>query len=125
MRKPRRTACASFVIVTLASYGLHAQVGYERLLNAAREPRNWLMYSGGYFSNRYSGLTQITPANVKNLELKWMYQAAVAGGWQVTPLVVDGIMYFRQRPNDVLALDGKTGRVFWIYGHTLGANQNV
>ena len=47
----------------------------DRLLNAAKEPQNWLTYSGGYFSNRYSQLTQITPANVKNLELKWMYQA--------------------------------------------------
>ena len=88
-------------------------------LNAASEPQNWLIYSGGYFSNRYSPLTQITPANVKNLELKWMYQAAVAGAWQTTPLVVDGVMYLTQRPNDVVALDAKTGRVFWIYRHTL------
>jgi alcohol dehydrogenase (cytochrome c) len=105
--------------------GTAGQVGADRLLNAAKEPRNWLIYSGGYFSNRYSGLTQITPANVKNLEMKWMYQAAVAGGWQVTPLVVDGIMYFTQRPNDVVALDAKTGRVFWIYRHTLAPNQIV
>ncbi len=57
----------------------HAQVGPDRLVNAAKEARNWLIYSGGYFSQRHSGLTQITPANAKNLELKWMYQAAVAG----------------------------------------------
>ncbi len=38
-----------------------------------------------------------------------MYQAAVAGTWQTTPLVVDGIMYLTQRPNDVVALDAKTG----------------
>jgi alcohol dehydrogenase (cytochrome c) len=127
MSKPRRTLGAWFVIsiITLASYGLHAQVAYDHLLNAAREPRNWLTYSGGYFSNRYSGLTQITPANVKHLEMKWMYQAAVAGGWQVTPLVVDGVMYLTQRPNDVLALDARTGRVFWIYRHTLAPNQIV
>jgi glucose dehydrogenase len=37
------------------------------------------VYSGGYFSNRHSLLTQITPANAGRLELKWMYQAAVAG----------------------------------------------
>ena len=60
--------------VALVSFTLHAQVGYDRLLNAAKEPRNWLTYSGGYFSNRYSLLTQIGPANVKNLELKWMYR---------------------------------------------------
>src|ERR671932_1347282 len=123
-----RRATAAFLMILLiaaASYRAQAQVGYDRLVNAAKEARNWLTYSGGYFSNRYSGLTQITPANVKDLELKWMYQAAVAGGWQATPLVVDGIMYVTQRPNDVVALDAKTGRVFWIYRHTLAPNQIV
>ena len=42
----------------------------------------------------------------------------VAGNWQTTPLVVDGIMYLTQRPNDVVALDAATGRVFWIYRYT-------
>ena len=32
-----------------------------------------------------------------------------SGSWQATPLVVDGIMYLTQRPNDVVALDAKTG----------------
>src|SRR6267378_92835 len=116
----RRTGVWLAVLVTVAATcRVQAQVGSDRLLNAAREARNWLMYSGGYFSHRYSTLTQITPANARNLELKWMYQAAVAGLWQTTPLVVDGVMYLTQRQNDVLALDAKTGRVFWIYRHTL------
>ena len=34
------------------------------------------------------------------------------------PAVVDGIMYLTQRPNDVIALDATTGRVFWTYRHT-------
>ena len=91
----------------------------ERLLNAAKEPQNWLTYSGGYFSQRYSPLTQITPANVEEPRAaSGCYQAPVAGAWQSTPLVVDGIMYLTQRPNDVVALDAKTGRVFWIYRYT-------
>jgi glucose dehydrogenase len=47
-----------------------------------------------------------------------VYQAPVAGNWQTTPLVVDGMMYITQRPNDVGALDPLTGRVFWIYRYT-------
>src|SRR4029077_4855249 len=70
-------------------------------------------------STRFSQLSQITPANVKNLELKWMYQGATVGAWQTSPLVVDGIMYLTQRPNEVVALDARTGRVFWIYRYTL------
>ena len=117
----RRTTGAWLIVLSIAAMAsrTHAQVGPDRLVNAAKEARNWLIYSGGYFSQRHSGLTQITPANAKNLELKWMYQAAVAGNWQTTPLVVDGVMYLTQRLNDVVALDAKTGRVFWIYRHTL------
>ena len=117
MTMTRRTlgAALALLLTALVSFRLHAQVGSDRVQNAAREPQNWLMYSGGYFSNRYSNLAKITPANAKNLELAWMYQAAVAGAWQTTPLVVDGIMYVTQRPNDVVALDARTGRVFWIY----------
>jgi alcohol dehydrogenase (cytochrome c) len=123
MNRRKATVCALLTVVT--SLTLRAQVTPDRLANAAREARNWLMYSGGYFSNRYSALAQITPANAKNLELKWMYQAAVAGAWQTTPLVVDGVMYLTQRPNDVVALDARTGRVFWIYRHQLDPTQIV
>ena len=49
---------------------LPAQVTYERLLNAEKEPQNWLTYSGTYSSHRYSELSHITTANVKDLELK-------------------------------------------------------
>ena len=97
--------------------GLSAQVSFERLLEAATEPENWLTYSGSYFSQRYSTLSQVTPANVDNLTLQWVYQTPVVGPWQATPLVVDGVMYLTQRPNDVVALDARTGRVYWVYSH--------
>jgi alcohol dehydrogenase (cytochrome c) len=90
-------------------------VSVERLSAAANEPHNWLTYSGTYFSQRYSLLDQINPSNARNLEQKWIYQASALGAWQATPLVVDGIMYVSQRPNDVVALDARTGRAFWIY----------
>jgi len=101
----------------LAAGSLAAQntVTPQRLLEASKEPGNWLTYSGDYSSHRYSGLAKITPANVKGLGLAWVYQSPVAGSWEATPLVVDGVMYITQRPNDVVALDAATGRVFWSY----------
>ena len=127
LRSPERLALRRALVCVLAvtSCSVFAQVNSDRLVNATREPGNWLIYSGNYASTRHSPLTQITPANVKNLELKWMYQAAVAGGWQTTPLVVDGIMYVTQRPNDVVALDARTGRVFWIYRYPAAPNPVV
>jgi alcohol dehydrogenase (cytochrome c) len=112
-----------------ATFALHGQaspdVSYRRLLNAAKEPQNWLTYSGTYLSQRFSLLDQITPSNARNLEHKWVYQASVSGPWQATPLVVDGIMYVSQRPNDVVALDAKTGRVFWIYRYVPATDQKA
>ena len=70
-------------------------------------------------------LRQITVDNVKNLEQKWLYQAPVAGPWQATPLVVDGTMYVTQRPNDIVALDAKTGRAFWVYRHNTSPDQKA
>ena len=117
-QKRRFVAACVAVLLCLVSLRLHGQVTAQRLTNAANEPQNWLTYSGGYFSQRYSQLDHITPANVKNLKLQWVYQAPVAGNWQTTPLVVDGMMYITQRLNDVVALDAATGRAFWIYRYT-------
>ena len=44
-----------------------AQVSYDRILNSAREPGNWLTYSGNYQGHRFSPLKQLTPGNVAGL----------------------------------------------------------
>src|ERR1700728_4712884 len=105
------------LIFALLTGPLQAQVSYERLLHADKEPQNWLTYSGGYASNRYSELTKITPENVKDLSLKWVYQSRSLEKHEVTPLVVDGVMYTIQSPNDVVALDAATGKSLWTHAH--------
>ncbi len=109
----------------LTSHHLHAQVSYERILRADEEPHNWLTYSGTYSGQRYSALNDITPENVSNLESKWVLQDQVFGTWQSNPLVVDGVMYLTERPNDVMAVDAKTGRVFWLYRYTPSKDAKV
>jgi alcohol dehydrogenase (cytochrome c) len=112
-----RSATILLFVALLAPHPLHAQVTYERLLQASGEPQNWLTYSGNYSSHRHSALGQIDLNNVKNLELKWVFQAQSLQKFETTPLVVNGIMYLTQSPNDVVALDAKSGRAFWIYSY--------
>lgn len=107
-------ARALFLILLLAG-SLEAQVSFERILRANQEPHNWLTYSGTTLSQRHSPLAEITPENVKNLELQWIFQARSLEKYEATPLVVDGILYTIQNPNEVVALDAATGRIFWIY----------
>ncbi|HEY5082986.1 MAG TPA: PQQ-binding-like beta-propeller repeat protein, partial [Rhizomicrobium sp.] len=92
-----------------------AQITSQRIEHAASEPQNWITYGGTYANQRYSTLTQINQGNVKNLEQQWIVQNQVPGAWESGPLVVDGIMYVTQRQNDVMALDAKTGKLFWTY----------
>src|SRR6516164_8581419 len=90
-------------------------ITFERIQNSNREPQNWLTYSGNNMGQRYSLLTQITPQNAKNLELAWLWQARSVEKFEATSIVVDGILYTVQAPNDVVALDAKTGRPIWTY----------
>ena len=101
----------------LAAGTLSAQVSFDRILRAGQEPQNWLSYSGGVESQRYSALNEIKPENVKNLELKWVFQSRSTEKFEATALVVDGVLYTVQAPNDVVAIDAATGRVFWIYSY--------
>ena len=112
------------ILALLATVAAQAQqVTFDRILHADREPQNWLTYSGSLFSHRHSLLTQITPSNVKNLELQWVFQtrgpAEPVEKFEATPLVVDGVMYTVLAPNHVVALDAATGRMFWMYSPRL------
>jgi alcohol dehydrogenase (cytochrome c) len=111
----RRSALPLLLAAASIPATITAQVTVDRLRNAASEPQNWLTYSGTYQSHRHTTLAQVTTANVKDLELKWVFQAQSLQSFLATPLVVDGVMYLTQAPNDIVALDAKTGKVFWTY----------
>jgi alcohol dehydrogenase (cytochrome c) len=104
------------MLIVLLYAAAPAEVTYDRLLHADREPHNWLTYSGTYASHRYSSLSQINRTNVKYLQLKWTYHPIVQKNSQIkmenTPLVVDGIVYTGTAV-EAVALDAVTGRQYW------------
>ena len=93
-------------------------ISFDRILHADREQQNWLTYSGNVLGHRFSPLTQINSSNVKNLELAWLWQAQSQEKFEATPLVVDGVLFTVQAPNDVVAIHAVTGRVIWTYAYT-------
>jgi alcohol dehydrogenase (cytochrome c) len=113
-----RALLFALALMLAPAAGRAAEVTAQRIEKASAEPQNWLTYGGTYSSQRYSELTGITPANVGKLKSQWVLQDNVIGVWQSNPLVVDGVMYVTQRPNDVIALDAATGKVFWQYRYT-------
>jgi len=96
-----------------------AQLSYERIRDAHKEPGNWLTYSGNYSGHRYTGLDQVRRDNVARLKLAWVHQARATEPFQTSPVVVDGVMYITEPPNIVKALDLRSNRALWTYQRTI------
>jgi alcohol dehydrogenase (cytochrome c) len=126
----RRLVLTAACAVTISGFSMSAQqqpavsrpVTFQDLLAAGSDPTRWLMFGGEYAGYRHSRLTQITPQNVANLRLQWLFQSqlpATGRGWEATPLVLDGVMYVTGNFNTAWALDARTGRPIWSYRRTL------
>jgi alcohol dehydrogenase (cytochrome c) len=87
---------------------------YARLA-ASPDPKNWLTYWGGYNGHHFSALTQITPANVAGLQMRFAAPMLGERPLEATPIVVDGVMYVSGSPGDVAAFDAKSGLQIWSY----------
>jgi len=74
--------------------------------------RDWPSYDGSDTGNRYSSLEQINKTNVKHLAPAWIFPVPGAPRLEVTPVVVDGVMYITGA-NEAYALDATTGRQIW------------
>ena len=101
-----------------------ATSAFDRILSADKEPQNWLTYSGGYASQRYSLLHEITHDNVKDLTLKWVWRPRYLDKMESTPLVVDGVLYTVQN-SEVVALDAATGRSYWTFRYRVPPESNA
>jgi alcohol dehydrogenase (cytochrome c) len=90
----------------------------DKDLNASPVAANWPSYNGDYTGRRYSGLNQITSGNVNQLRAQWVFHAPNTGRLEVTPVVVNGVM-FLTASNDAYALDAQTGRILWRHAYPI------
>ena len=74
----------------------------------------WPTYNGDPGGNRYTTLSQIDKTTLARLAPRWMFSFSGGGQLQVTPIVVDGVMYVTA-PNECYALDAGSGREIWHY----------
>ena len=99
------TAISAALLACGGAYA--ADVDSNRLLNADKEPGNWMSYHGSYKSWHYSALDQINAGNVGKLREAWSHVASRANrGLQGMPLAIDGILYYSSPYNQIYALDG-------------------
>jgi alcohol dehydrogenase (cytochrome c) len=113
------SALVGSLALPIATLANAAEVTFERLVNADREPQNWLMNHRTYDAQRYSPVARITRSNVKNLRLAY---AVALGGTSVnenlesTPLAEDGFLYIVDQWGALYKIDGRSGeagRILW------------
>lgn len=78
----------------------------------------WLHYGNSIAGTRFSPLTQITSANVADLDVAWTYRtgATVSGmGFEATPIMVEDALYLCTPNNITIALDAETGQERWRF----------
>ena len=100
---------ASAAVLAVAP-ALAADVTPDRLVNADREPGNWLMNHRTYDAQRYSPLDKINTANVKNLKLAYAVAlggTAVNENLEATPLAEDGFLYVTDQWGVLYKIDAR------------------
>src|SRR6202049_397116 len=103
----------------LAAPVLAAEVTSDRLVNADKEPQNWLMNHRTYDGQRFSPLARLNKGNVKGLRLAYAVPLGGLGGneWnEATPLVENGILYTTDSWGVLYKIDGTSGtggRIVW------------
>src|SRR5262245_32322357 len=117
-------------VVFLSAVGalllLLAVVGTAQKSNSRSADADWPMFNRDLAGTRFSPLTQINTANVTKLTEAWSYKLRPHDGkpltgqsanemfQEITPIVVNGIMYL-PAANRVVALEPETGKEIWSY----------
>ncbi|HEX7080173.1 MAG TPA: PQQ-binding-like beta-propeller repeat protein [Gammaproteobacteria bacterium] len=119
MPRSRRGLWIEALAVVTASWS--AAAAAQRVSGDAGD---WPMYNRDLAGTRHSPLTEITPSNVATLQQAWSFRlgehptaGSISGGSELTPVVVDGVMY-ATTPDAVVAIEAHTGREIWR--HSLG-----
>lgn len=94
---------------------------------------DWPAYARSWYGDKYSPLTQITPANAGALKVAWSYRTGDMKGpgdpdettYEVTPLKVGNAVYLCTPHNIVIALEPETGRQLWRFDPHVQASQHM
>ena len=96
----------------------------------------WPAYGNDAGGMRFSPLSQINPANVKQLTVAWTFRtgeldhykgtdAAEKAAFEATPIMVDGALIFTTPTSRVFAIDAATGQKKWAYDPDVYLRQDL
>ena len=73
-----------------------------------------------YAQTRFHPANQITTANVKKLNVAWIFQTDMRESMETSPIIVNGVMYVTTSFDHLYALNAQTGEQLWHYKHEMG-----
>ncbi len=116
---PVRSTQFSFLISKCAIALLCCAFTIEPLV---AQTLNWPYYGNDVYNSRFQNIDQINPSNVAQLKPAWTFHTGVLGdpnmSMEMTPIVVDGMMFITTGDDDVFALNPTTGKQIWHYAPT-------
>lgn len=128
VRTSRRLAIAAGLAgLILAGFLISQRISHSETeaapLAAALSETDWPSFANGNDGMRFAQPTQITPANVRNLEVAWIYRTGEdphnlanprnLPAFEATPLKIGDMLYLCTPRNQVIALDAETGKERW------------
>ena len=114
-----RAALLATTVLATAAPCWAADVTTDRLINADKEPQNWLMNHRTYDGQRFSPLSRINKDTVKNLKLAYAVPLGGTAGnesVEATALAENGFLYITDGWGVLYKIDGTSGdagRVVW------------
>jgi quinohemoprotein ethanol dehydrogenase len=83
---------------------------------------NWPYNGGDLYNSRFADIDQINLSNVSQLKTVWTFHTGLLSdpnmSMEMTPLVINGVMYITTGDDDVFALNPTTGVQIWHYAPT-------
>jgi len=117
-----------FVLFIAGMFSAHDVIRNEAALTkgtinkvTAATGNDWPAFGRSLHATRYAPFDQITPDNIKNLQVAWTVRTGfIADQWQelqdqTTPIHVDGVLYHCAPAGQISAVDGVTGKVKWQF----------
>lgn len=116
---------AGFLLIVISACSQKPELQQQTESNFVNTGQ-WANYGNDPGGMRYSPIKQINTDNVKNLKQVWSYQSgelktyegtniASKAAFEVTPLMINGVLYFSTPTNRVIAIDAATGKEIWVY----------
>nr|WP_222914956.1 PQQ-binding-like beta-propeller repeat protein [Natrinema sp. SYSU A 869] len=98
----------------------------EDLVETSEREDNWLVWGGGYESQRHYPSDAISPDNIDDLEIEYQFEFLTEDhDFQGSPIIVHGdppIMYITFGPDHLYTMNARNGDVLWshIYRPAVG-----